>query len=58
MVCFLFCWQFQVLYQLITSSAQATTLYQDLASLSKSFTVFVPVNSAVHYKVTVISMFL
>lgn len=41
---------YKVLYQLITSSAQATTLYQDLASFSKSFTVFVPVNSAVHYK--------
>ena len=47
----------QILYQLTTLSTGAVSLFQDLQSLSKSFTVFVPVNSAVHSKVTVITIF-
>ncbi|PFX25122.1 Stabilin-2 [Stylophora pistillata] len=41
---------YKALYHLSSLSTEASFLYQDLASLSKSFTVFVPVNSAVHNK--------
>ncbi|KAJ7377675.1 Stabilin-2 [Desmophyllum pertusum] len=41
---------YKALYQLTTLSSEATSLFQDLESQSKTFTVFVPVNSAVHIK--------
>ena len=56
-LCFFIFFYLQTLYQLTTLSSQAVSLFQDLQSQSKSFTVFVPVNNAVHSKVTVITVF-
>lgn len=51
---FIFVFSIQALYHLTTLSPDASSLFQDLQS--KIFTVFVPVNSAVNIKVTVVTL--